>query len=227
MLTDMQRLPVRPVVRVQQSLLAKPERRLLNWLCARLPRSITPDKLTALGFAGTVMLVAGYGLSGMNRNWLILTVIGYGINWFGDSLDGSLARYRKIERPEFGYFVDHSLDAFGNLLTLIGIGLTPWVRMDVALFAAGAYLLLSIHTFLAARVTGTFRLSYGLLGPTELRFVLIGMAGAMYGSSSAKPSQWSGFDSFVGAAAFVMLALFIKQTIALARELAKLPTRSA
>jgi archaetidylinositol phosphate synthase len=218
---------LKPIVRIQQSLLASSERRLLNWLCAKLPQAISPDMMTILGFTGTLIIVLGYAMSGFDHRWLGLAVAGYAINWFGDSLDGSLARFRKIERPEYGYFVDHSLDALGNLLTMIGIGLSPYLRMDVALFGAGGYLLLSIHTFLAARVTGSFRLSYGLLGPTELRLVLIAMTGMMYVSPTAGPAVWTHFDSFSCTCGVMMLLLFVRQTALLGRELAKLPKQQA
>lgn len=210
-----------PVDRIQNNILAAPERKLLGWLCAHLPRQIMPDHLTAIGFAGTIMTVAGYALSVGNTAWLFVAILGYCINWFGDSLDGSLARYRKIERPAFGYFIDHSLDAVGNLLTMIGFGLSPFVRMDVALLAASAYLLLSAHTFLAARVAGTFRLSYGPMGPTELRLVLIALTIAMWliGPAGLSVAGYSVFDLFTGAAAMLLLSIFARQTFVLAKFL--------
>jgi archaetidylinositol phosphate synthase len=209
------------VKRIQDNILAVPERKLLNWLCAHLPRAVMPDHLTALGFAGTVLTVAGYALSGDNAAWLFAAIAGFFINWFGDSLDGSLARYRHIERPAFGYFIDHSLDAVGNLLTMIGFGLSPYVRMDVALLAASAYLLLSAHTFLAARVTSTFRLSYGPMGPTELRLILIGLTIAMWfiGPTKFCAEKYSLFDVFTCGASMLLLSIFVKQTYMLARTL--------
>lgn len=210
-----------PLTRVQENLLAKPERLALDWLCARMPARVTPDHLTGIGFIGTLLIVIGYGLSPFGTGWLLLAIAGYAVNWFGDSLDGSLARFRRIERPNFGYFIDHSLDAVGNLLTMVGLGLTNFVRMDTALFAAGCYLLLSVHTFLAARVVGTFRLSYGLLGPTELRLILITMSAIMYvlGASVPRLFGYSVFDTFTIAAAFLLLVIFTKQTVELARTL--------
>ena len=99
---------VKSVHRIQENLLAKAERRLLNWLCARLPAAIKPDHLTAIGIVGAVMVLAGYAASASDRWWLWLAVGGYVIHWFGDSLDGSVARHRGIERPRYGYFLDHS-----------------------------------------------------------------------------------------------------------------------
>jgi archaetidylinositol phosphate synthase len=210
-----------PLTRVQQNLLAAPERRILNWLCAVMPEKIMPDHLTIVGFFGTIMIFLSYIASENEPYWFLVAIGGYAINWFGDSLDGSLARYRHTERPKFGYFTDHSLDAVGNLLTMVGLGCTAFVRMDVALLAASCYLLLSVHTFLAARVLGTFRLSYGLIGPTELRLILIGLTIAMFLLDPSVPrlgghSAFDLFATFVSAALFV---IFAKQTFVLARSL--------
>ena len=210
-----------PVKRVQQNLLAANERRLLNWLCARMPLWVTPDLLTAFGFAGSLATFAGYALSLFDFAWLWLAVAGYFINWFGDSLDGSLARYRKIERPAFGYFVDHSIDSFSNMIIVLGLGLSPFIRLDVALFGLAGYLLLSIHTFLAARVTDEFKLTYLTGGPTEMRLILIAMTIIMFGVGPGSPVAMglSGFDIFVGGLGIILIAIFIVQTISTARFL--------
>ncbi len=210
-----------PVQRIQENILANKERQLLNWLCARLPAWVNPDLLTSIGFFGMLMVFVGYALSFYNPVWLWFAILGYFVNWFGDSLDGSLARFRKIERPLFGYFVDHSTDALGNLIALIGLGLSPYVRLDVALFAIAGYLLLSIHTFLAARVVGEFRLTYMAGGPTELRIILIIMAMTMFyvGPGNLSDASYSGFDIFAGLVGIVLIILFIIQTWQTARIL--------
>lgn len=210
-----------PPERIQGNVLARGERRLLNWLCARAPAWVTPDRMTALGMVGAAMVLGGYAGSLTSREWLWLSVAGYAVNWLGDSLDGSLARARKIERPNYGYFIDHSCDALATLMIVGGLGLTPHIGMIAALMAVIAYLLLSIHTFLAAKVMGEFRLSYAGAGPTELRLLLIGLTLAMYWQG-AKPGHfapWSGFDLFVGGAAVVLTVLFIVQTAITARKL--------
>lgn len=214
-------MSVTPTVRIQHNVLALNERRLLTWLAARTPRRVTPDALTALGLAGAALVGAGYALSALDPHWLWLAIAAFFINWYGDSLDGSLARFRKIERPLFGYFIDHSSDALGNMFIMVGIGASPFVRMDVAMFGLAAYLLLSIHTFLAARVIGEFRLSYLSGGPTELRLVLIAMSLAMFVTAPVGPvvGPFSGFDLFIGGLALVMLALFVVQTLATAKVL--------
>src|SRR5690606_3154596 len=126
------------------------------------------------------LIFVAYALSNIDRDWLWLAVAGYVGHWFGDSLDGSLARYRAIERPRYGYFIDHSCDGLAILLILAGIGSSPFVRVDVALFAVAAYLLLAVHTFLVAKVNGDFPLSHLGAGPTEMRLLLIGVTVAMY-----------------------------------------------
>ena len=114
-----------PVDRIQQNLLAASERRLLNWMCARMPRWVTPDLLTALGMVGAFAIFAGYAASGLHVGWLWLSIAGYAVQWFGDSMDGSLARFRHIERPSYGYFIDHSCDGLATLLILAGMGASP------------------------------------------------------------------------------------------------------
>src|SRR3546814_630624 len=159
----------------QQTTPAHHNRTAPTRLCPRPPAWVTPDQLTTLGFFGAVLVAAGYMLSRIDDEWLGLSLAGYIVNWFGDSLDGSLARWRRIERPAYGYFVDHSVDGLAIVLIVGGIGASPYFRLDVALFGAVGYLLLAIHTFLSAKVLGEFRLSYMAGGPTELRLMLMAM----------------------------------------------------
>lgn len=210
-----------PIQRVQKNLLAAPERRLLNWLCSVLPHWVTPDLLTFLGVLGAVMTFVGYAASGLSVAWLWLAIAGYFVQWFGDSLDGSLARFRRIERPSYGYFIDHSCDGLVTLLILGGMGCSPFVRIDVALLTVTGYLLLSIHSYLAARVMGEFKLSYGIAGPTELRFVLIGLTLAMMASGTRhEPIEGvSGYDMFVGGFGAFFVLVFIVQTLVTGRRL--------
>ena len=210
-----------PLDRIQQNMLAASERKLLNWLCARMPAWVTPDKLTGFGVFGAVVVFLGYALSICWPQTLWLTFIGYAMQWFGDSMDGSLARWRKIERPKFGYFLDHSCDGLVILLILAGMGISYYVSLGVALLALAGYLLLSIHAYLAARVLGELKLSYLFGGPTELRFILIGLTLAMIwlGPEPGWFAPISGFDIFVGSAAAILIGLFIKQTLVTARRL--------
>jgi len=159
--------------RIQTNVVALAERALLTKLCRVMPLWVTPDLLTLLGLAGAGVVFAGYALSNFSLYFLGLSIFGYILHWFGDSMDGSLARYRHIERPRYGFFVDHSTDALGNMLIASGIGLTAAVRMDAALFAFIGYLLLSIYVFLKRQVLDEFQLSFVALGPTEIRIILI------------------------------------------------------
>lgn len=213
--------PAKPVRRIQQNLLAYHERRLLDWLCARMPAWVTPDLLTGFGVFGALLIFAGYVASHAGPAWLLLSVAGYFVHWFGDSMDGSLARHRRIERPNFGYFVDHSCDAVATVLILGGLGLSPYVQVEVAMLAMIGYLLLSIHAFLAARVMGELRLSYMGGGPTELRIVLIALTIAMmgFGHGPGWFGTISGLDLFVGGVAVILIVLFVIQSIIAGRVL--------
>lgn len=211
---------MKPAQRIQSNLLARGERKLLTWLCARLPVWATPDGMTAAGFAGAIVIFLGYALSNLHAGWLWLSIAGYWLHWFGDSLDGSLARFRHIERPSFGYFIDHSTDALANLIFLGGLGLSPYVDLDIALFTLAGYFLLSIHAFLAARVVGEIRLSYLFGGPTELRLVLIAMALSMFFFGRLPlPGGYTLYDWVVGGVGLILVGLFVAQTMATARAL--------
>lgn len=159
--------------RVNDILLGRLERPALAWLCRRMPAWVTPDALTLVGIAGGVITLAGFALTVAHRNYIWLGCAGLVVNWLGDSLDGNLARYRKIERPKYGYFVDHVTDGFVTGLVCLGIGLSAYVDMVYALGVLAAYLLMSILTYVTSQVTGVFRISYGRAGPTEVRAILI------------------------------------------------------
>ena len=215
--------PTKPLARIQQNLLAVQERRLLNWICPRLPNWVTPDKLTILALFGAVIVFGGYAGSIIDRDWLWLSVAGYVLHWFGDSLDGSLARFRSIERPRYGYFVDHSADVMGALFILAGLGISPYIRLDVALVALAGYYMLASHSFLSARVAGELKLSYVAAGPTELRLILIGLTISMFafGQSGPRFDGLGPFDLFVGAVGVLLVLLFVFQTLTMARRLSQ------
>lgn len=199
-----------PPDRQQGNVLARQERRLLNWLCARLPHWVTPDLLTLFAVLSAAIVCLAYALSNLDAAWLWLAVAGYAGHWFGDSLDGSLARFRKVERPSYGYFIDHSSDGLTTLIMLGGFGLSPYVRVDVALFAVVAYLLLSIHSFLLAKVNGQFPMSHGGMGPTEARLLLILLTVAMYfaGPILQNIGSFSIFDVIFIALTCVLITMF-------------------
>lgn len=220
---QMSKAAAAPIERIQENLVARVERRALNRLCGAMPQWVTPDMLTFAGMFGAVLVFAGYLASNVDANWLWLSIAGYVVHWFGDSLDGSLARFRKIERPRYGYFLDHSCDGFATMLVVVGIGLSSYVELEIALIALAGYLLMSIHAFLSVRVLGELRLSYLNGGPTELRLILIGLTLAMYFMGRENPiiGNLNGFDMFVGGAGLGLIVLFTVQTAATARRLAK------
>ncbi len=154
-------------------LLAEPERRLLRAIAARLPRWTTSNHLTLLGVLGAAAAGAAYALTALDVRWLWAASGALALNWFGDSLDGTLARVRHAERPRYGYYLDHLVDAFSTAVVGVGIGLSPFVELEVALLLVVAYLALSINVYLETAVFGVFRLGYGRIGPTEARIILI------------------------------------------------------
>jgi len=153
-------------------LTARAEKRALLFLASRTPRWITSDHLTLLGLVSTAACGALYAASGRHP-WLLLVVnLGLALNWLGDSLDGTLARHRGVERPRFGFYVDHLADAFGALFLLGGLALSGLMSPLVAAGVLTAYFLLAIETYLATYTIGRFEISYGPFGGTELRILL-------------------------------------------------------
>jgi phosphatidylglycerophosphate synthase len=138
-----------------------------------MPRWVTPDVLTWIGIIASILIFLSYALTNVSRYFLLLASFGFILNWFGDSLDGTLARYRHIERPRYGFLVDHYVDAISVVLIFIGLGLSPYVDLVVACMGAIAYLLLSIMVYLITYVTGVFQITNAKIGPTEVRLLAI------------------------------------------------------
>ena len=160
--------------RIQTSILNEVEKSALVWLANRQPMWVTSDMLTFIGVMGAFICAIGYALSKYDLMWLWLSSFGLVINWYGDSLDGTLARTRNIERPIYGFFIDHSLDAITICIMCIGAGLSPVFRMEIAMLLLIGYLVLSVYTYICTIIKDEFRLTYGgIFGPTELRLVII------------------------------------------------------
>jgi phosphatidylglycerophosphate synthase len=153
--------------------LADPERRVLRGLAARVPGWLRPNHFTALGTVGAVGTGLAYALTSFDARWLWIASLMLAVNWLGDSLDGTLARVRKSERPRYGYYLDHIVDAFSTIAIGIGLGLSPYVDLGVATGLVLVYLVLSINVYLESTVFGVFKLSYGRIGPTEVRLMLV------------------------------------------------------
>jgi len=154
-------------------LLAGVERPVLLWLAARVPRHLRSNHLTALGTIAAAGAGAAYALTRYDPRWLWAASAMLILNWLGDSLDGTLARVRNTQRPKYGYYLDHVVDAFSTIVIGLGIGLSPYVDLAIALGLVVIYLALSINVYLESSVFGVFKISYGRIGPTEVRLLLI------------------------------------------------------
>jgi archaetidylinositol phosphate synthase len=207
--------------RVQQSWLAKLESKVLLWLAARTPQWIGPDHLTALGFIAQIGAGICYALARWNKAALAGAIILLGLNWFGDSLDGTLARFRQQLRPRYGFYVDHMADTFGALTLMGGLALSgfmnPWIAMGLLI----GFLMLSIQSYLATHALGEFRLSFWGFGPTELRILLA--AGNL--TLLLKPGLQLGYRLFdiggaigLGGMALILIFFAAQNTVRLYRE---------
>ena len=159
--------------RVNDILLGPLERPAIAWLVEHMPLWVTPDHLTFLGFLAALLIGASYALTNIDKNFLWLANLGFILNWFGDSLDGNLARYRHIERPKYGFFIDHVVDTASEVIIFIGLGLSQYVDLNLALLALVGYLCMASLVYITTMVRGVFKISYGRLGPTEIRVIAI------------------------------------------------------
>jgi archaetidylinositol phosphate synthase len=221
----------RPTARIHKSFLAGGERDLLDRLCGRLPDWVTSDILTGVGVFGAIVTALGYVASNWRPGFLFLASFGLIINWFGDSLDGSLARFRSTERHSYGFFLDHSMDAVSNLIITVGLGLSPYVGMEAALFTLVGYLLLGLSVFLSSHVSGEFRLSFLGFGPTELRLVMVLFNVAMFLMGPVDLSIGGRIVSLhsmsVGTLGAVLIGLFLVNVYRTASNLARQGQRDA
>lgn len=211
--------------RVNDILLGPLERPTLKWLAAHMPARVTPDTCTLVGVLGSLGVAVSYILTMYDRSFLWLASLGFVVNWLGDSLDGTLARYRQIERPIYGFFVDHTLDAFSVSVIVLGLGLTPYVSFNVACLMLISYLLLCVLVFVRTSAVGEFKISYGKLGPTEIRVSAILLNTAMYFGGvqrSLGKIPISPYDLFLAVLALLLLYFFlvtaVKETFKLAKE---------
>lgn len=159
--------------RIQTSILNGAERKLLIWLAQRMPAWVTSDMLTVIGFIGALIIATGYALTMLDIRWLWLASFGFLVNWYGDSLDGSLARVRNTQRPIYGFFLDHNVDCINETIMFVGVGLSSLMNLSSALFALVAYLLLSVYVYITAHLKNEFKITYAGLGPTEFRIIVV------------------------------------------------------
>ena len=187
--------------RSQESFLAGWEKQCLAWLAFRMPPWVHPDHLTLLGFAAMFLAGASYALAAWWSPFLLIVNFWLAVNWFGDSLDGTLARFRNRQRPRYGFYVDHMVDSFGALFLLGGLAFSGTMGTGVAFALLVGFLLLSVNTYLATYTLGTFQLSFWKMSPTELRILLA--LGNTYAWAHPAVTLFGGRERFFDVAGFV------------------------
>lgn len=213
--------------RIQTSLLNRAEKKVLIWLAERMPVWITSDMLTWLGFFAAVTYALFCWLANRNVNYLWLSSLCLVLNWFGDALDGSVARVRCIQRPKYGFFIDHSIDALTTCLFCIGLGISPIMKLNIALFIMLGYLSLSLYTYICTMLLAEFRLTYASLGPTEVRLILIAVSILyIYNPFSSIVinvfgNAWTVYDIVGALVALILFSIFIFSIIRDAGKLKK------
>ena len=208
--------------RQNRSFLALAEQRLIRALVSRMPPAVTSLHLTAVGMCGAFIASAGLVLCHLSAFWLLLVVIGVSLNWFGDSLDGSLARYRREERPRFGFLVDHTCDLFAQIMIIVAFGLSPFLSLVSALTILLCYMLFSAYTYIRAAAHHIHQMSYIGVGATEFRILMIAWAslGTMFGLHEPLVRGLTSLDIVILIlAAFAVVGLAIK-AVADARQVA-------
>ena len=218
--------------RIQTSVLAALEKRALVWLAQRQPRWMTSDMLTAIGVVGALVVAVGYVLSNYHIGWLWLSSLGFAINWYGDSLDGTLARVRGTQRPIYGFYLDHNIDGVTMAIMCIGAGLSTLLNLYVAMAVLVVYLQLSISVYINAHLKGEFKLTYAGMGPTEFRVIMIGVntlfalvaplrEWAMRFTVIRMPVTFGAFDIVGGVILVVLVIIYLNNFVHDAEEYAK------
>ena len=209
--------------RAQVSMLAPLEKKCLTWLAAHMPQWVNSDQLTALGLAALFVAGLAYWQSRYDRRALFIVIVCLAVNWFGDSLDGTLARFRNRQRPRYGFYVDHIVDCFGALFLLSGLALSGYMSPSIAIGLLIAFLMLSIEVYLATYTLGKFEISIAKFSPTELRILLaIGNLALFYKpvvKIMGEPYLMFDVGGAVGIAGMSAMLLFsvIRHTLALYR----------
>ena len=206
-------------------LLAKPEKRALRAMARRLPRWVLPDDLTLLGVLAAIGICVAYQLSNSSSAWLWVASALLVLHWIGDSLDGTLARVRDIQRPRYGYYLDHLVDAVSTALIGLGLGLSPYLLLSIGALIVVAYLTLSINVYLESYAFGRFSIGYGLIGPTEVRLILVALNTALALGLSLRFSvndlSLTALDVVGTGVVAVMVALLVVRAVRNLRELAR------
>ena len=210
------------IIREHASLTYQPEKRALQAIARHLPLWATPDFLTGVGIVGALILGASYLLSKNQPLFLLVAAGGWVIHWFGDSLDGTVARLRKIERPRYGHYLDHFVDSLVTLFIVLCFAFSGYGRPFIWILVLIGYYLISIHSYLLTAVIGRLKLSYGLLGPTEMRIIFIFFSVFLFFSNPEFEILGINFTiaDILGIGFFTLfLILFVFNGIKIAREL--------
>lgn len=204
----------RNAVRIQESVTARVERKALLWIAARLPLWVTSDQLTCLGLTGMLLAWASYFLARWYRSGFLLATLALALNWFGDSLDGTLARVRNQQRPRYGFYLDHVIDSFGAVLLMSGLALSGCLDWRIAAAMLVGFLLLSIESYLASYTLGEFRMSFWKFGPTEIRILLaLGNLALWWNPHSMVFGRFRLFDFGGIIASALMVAMFLASAL--------------
>jgi phosphatidylglycerophosphate synthase len=200
----------RHATRIQESVFAAPEKRLLIWLAERIPSRINSDHLTLVGFTAQLLTGVSYALARYDRLWLLAGIAFLALNWLGDSLDGTLARVRNQQRPRYGFYVDHILDSIGSVALMGGLALSGYMSPAIAISLLVLFLLLSIQSYLATYAFGEFRMSFWSFGPTELRLLLVAGNLALFRWPTVLHGRYRLFDfgGVIGIAGMAAMLLF-------------------
>jgi phosphatidylglycerophosphate synthase len=211
-----------PAMRVHRSLLAAAEKRALIWMAERMPGWVSSDQLTLMGFAAQIGAGVCYALAAHDRRMLLVAIVCLAVNWFGDSLDGTLARVRQQQRPRYGFYVDHIIDSVGAVAMMGGLALSGYMHPVIAIGLRIAFLLLSIQSDLATYTLGEFLLSMWRFGPTELRVLLALGNLAMFRWVWVMDGRYRLFDIGGAVGLAIMLSMLVivcvKNTARLYRE---------
>ncbi len=216
--------------RINDIFLGPLERPALQWLAAHTPGWVSPDLMTVIGIIGALTIALGYGLSNFHPAFLWMATLGFIINWIGDSLDGTLARYRHIERPKYGFYIDHVTDVLTEIIIMLGLGLSPYIKFSIAAICCIMYIAMSVLVYVRMNVMGEFKISYSKLGPTEVRVLAILLNLAMFLGGkylikipiSSSVATVSPYDLFVIFITLLLIYFFAETSIKQSINLRKL-----
>jgi phosphatidylglycerophosphate synthase len=221
-LAEARRADFRQATRVHGSFLAAAEKRTLVWMAERMPAWVNSDHLTVVGFAAQIATGVGYALAFHDRRMLLAAIVCLALNWFGDSLDGTLARVRQRQRPRYGFYVDHIIDSIGAVAMMGGLALSGYMHPAIAIGLLVAFLLLSIQSYLATYTLGEFHISMWRFWPTELRVLLAVGNLALFRWAWVIQGRYRLFDigGAIGLAGMLLMLVIVtlKNTVRLYRE---------